>query len=321
MTTGFADLEAAFRAAEVETGEATPVDSEETMPVSEEQVSDDLEQADDGTVEQPDVAETTDTDVDDELQSLVDELAVDDEGTEGETPEGDPIAEFVASDDFWQTEVEVPVGDGTETRTLREMADGYLRQADYTKKTQQVAEQRKANEEAVEFHKAFSEDPLAFAYTLAVKASLIEQGDQPVKPIEVAKFQTPDEYEAELERRVEERFQSDERFTAMQQSEAQQSVNSMFEKLESERNVKLSAEVRKHLIDLALETGTSDLTQVFDAEMYRKQLARQRANEQARKAPSRPTRSSGGVEPRQKDDMVADIDDAFQRALAEVGEA
>ena len=319
MTTGFADLDAAFKAAAVETGEATPDVPEDTMPVSEGEVADVVEQADEGQVEQPDVAETTDADVDDELQGLVDELVEVEEGGEGETPDADPVKTFIASDDLWLTEVEVPVGDGTETMTLQAMADGYLRQSDYTQKTQAVAEARKANEEAVEFHKAFTEDPLAFAYTLAVKANLVEAGDQPVKPLEVAKFTSPEDYEAELERRVEDRFTTDDRFTAMQTAESTRNVNAAFEKLETDRGVKLSDAVREHLIDLALESGTADLAQVFDAEMYRKQLARQRASEAARKAPSRPTRS-GGTEKSDQPEMVDDIDDAFKRALAEVGQ-
>ena len=319
MTTGFADLDAAFNAAADELGEATPDVPEDIMPVSEGESTDSVEQADEGQVEQPDVAETTDADVDDELQGLVDELAESEEGGEGDKSDTDPIAEFIASDDFWLTEVEVPVGDGTETKTIREMFDGYLRQDDYTRKTQAVAEARKTNEEAVEFHKAFTEDPLAFAYTLAVKANLVEPGDQPVKPLDVAKFTSPEDYEAEIERRVEERFTTDERFTAMQTSESERNVNAAFEKLESDRNVKLSDKVREHLMDLALESGTADLAQVFDAEMYRKQLARQRASEAARKAPSRPTRS-GGTEKSEQPEMVNDIDDAFKRALAEIGQ-
>lgn len=320
LTTGFADLDAAFKAAAVELGEAAPSDADETMPVSDAEVVDGLEQADEGQDEQPDVAETTDdADVDDELQSLVDELAEGDEEGEAEKPSADPVAEFVASDDFWTTEVEVPVGDGTETMTVQEMADGYLRQSDYTRKTQSVAEQRKANEEAVEFHKAFTEDPLAFAYTLAVKANLVEAGDQPVKPIEVAKFTSPEEYEAEIERRVAERFETDERFTAMQTSEAERNVNAAFEKLEADRGVTLSDKVRAHLIDLALESGTSDLAQVFDAEMYRKQLARQRTNDVKRKAPSRPTRTGGTAPAEPKTPTVDSVDDAFALALAEVG--
>ena len=321
MTTGFADLNAAFQAAAEELGEAPLGDSDEAMPASEEESVEVEEQAVDGEVEQPDVAETTDDDRDEELQSLVDELAGGEDEAEGDTPAAEPISEFLASDDFWTTEVEVPNGDGTETKTVQELVDGYLRQSDYTKKTQQVAEDRRTNEEAVEFHRAFNEDPMAFAYTLAVKANLIEEGAQPVKPLDVAKFTSPEEYEAEIERRVEERFTSDERFTAMQTAEAQRNVDAVFSQLEKDRGVTLTESVRRHLLDKAIESGTADLAQVFDAEMYRRQLARDRASEAKRKAPSRPTRTGSTVPQGEKPVVVESIDDAFDRALAELGAA
>lgn len=321
MTSGFADLDAAFKAASVELGEATPSVPEETMPVSEGEVDVSGEQADEGTVEQPEVAETTDTDVDDELQTLVDEIGDSEGEAEAEKPTAEPIAEFIASDDFWTTEVEVPVGDGTETMTLQVLADGFLRQSDYTQKTQALAEARKANEEAVEFHKAFEEDPMAFAYTLAVKANLVEEGAQPAKPIDVAKFVSPEDAETELARRVEERFTTDPRFTAMETAESQGRINTAFGQLEQDRGVTLSDQVREHLLDLALASGTTDLAQVFDAEMYRKQLNRQRTDEAKRKAPSRPARATGAVDTGPKAPVVDTIDDAFKLAQAELGQA
>jgi len=318
LTIGFASIEEAFAAADADTGEATPVAAEETMPVTEAEAETPVEQAPALQDEHPDVADTTDTDVDTELQALVDEIGGTDEA-EAETPAAEPVTEFLASDDFWSTEIEVDVGDGLEAKTVQELVDGFLRQGDYTKKTQAVADARKSQEEAVEFHRVFEEDPMAFAYTLAVKAGLVEEGAQPAKPMDVAKFVSPEDAQAEVDRLVEERFTSDPRFTEMEASASKRNVDTAFTALEQERGVTLSEGVRQRLIDLAVSSGTADLVQVFDAEMYRKQLARTKADVAKRKAPSRPTKSGAVVNDDGTPTPVADIDDAYQRAIAELG--
>jgi hypothetical protein len=313
-------LEAAFAAADAEIGEATPIDTDETMPVTEVEADASGEQATASQDEQPDVAETTDdAEVDNELQSLVDEIAAETEGeAEGDTSDADPVEEFLASDDFWSTEVEVDLGDGPERKSIRELTDGYLRQADYTKKTQAIADEKSRNADATEFFRVFEQDPVSFARALAVKANLIEPGTEPIAKIDVAKFTSPEEYQAEIDRRVEERFTSDPRFTEMQTTSARNRVNEVFNGMEQDRGIKLSPELRQHLIDIAVRTNTTDFNQVLDAEMYRKQQARSRAEQTQRKAPNRPS-SPGTTSERGKPlAVVADIDEAFERALASV---
>lgn len=317
MSEGFADLNAAFEAADAELGEATPSDTEETMPVPEVEAEASNEQAVEGTVEQPDVAETTDVaEVDDELQALVNEISSVDDEEEGGKAASDPVEEFLASDGFWSTEVQVDLGDGPEGKTLRELTDGYLRQADYTKKTQAVADAKGKNVDATEFFRVFEEDPVAFARALAVKANLIEQDAQPIAKIDVAKFTSPEEYQAAIDEAVEARFQADPRFTEMQTTGARNKVTAVFNDIEVERGIKLSADLRQHLVDIAVRSGTTDFNQVLDAEMYRQQQARSRAAETKRKAPSRPSSPGATTEKVEEPAIVADIDEAFERALA-----
>lgn len=321
LSEGFADLEAAFAAADAELGEATPSDVPEGMPPAGAEAEADVEQAVEEQVEQPEVAETTDdTEVDEDLQSLVDELVEDgDEGGEdSKESKADPVAEFLASDDLWDTEVDVDFGDGNETVKLRELVDRGYRQADYTKKTQALAEERAKVEDAAEFYRVFEEDPVEFARALAVKANLIEQGAQPVKEIETAKFTSPEDYEAEIERRVEERFTSDPRFSEMQKADAQSRVNLKFAEMESARGITLSPELRQSLIDEAVRTNTTDMDQVLDARLYRRQQQRARSDETKRKAPSRPRKSGGPTAP-DTAPKIDSIDDAFEQALLAVG--
>lgn len=322
MSDGFADLEAAFAAADAELGEAAPSDVPEAMPAAGEEAEAVDEQAVEEQVEHPEVAETTEdnTEADEDLQSLVDELAEEASEEDGEDAksEADPVAEFLASDDFWTTEVEADFGDGPETVALKELVDRGLRQSDYTKKTQALAEERARVEDATEFYRVFEEDPVAFARALAVKANLIDEGAQPVKEIETAKFTSPEEYEAELERRVEERFKSDPRFADMEKAAAKQRLDDTFSQIESDRGISLSPELRQRLVDEAVRTNTTDLNLVLDGLMYRRQQARARSEETKRKAPSRP-RKSGGPGAADTAPTIDSIDDAFEAALLAVG--
>jgi len=309
----------ALATAEAEIGEANPIVTEETMPVSEVEAEVVDEQADVSSDEQPDVAETPDAGVDEELQSLVDEIGEGDKA-DAENASENPVAEFLASDDFWTTEVEVDTGDGPSPTSLRALVDGFLRQADYTKKTQQLASERKGTEDAVDFHEAFSNDPVAFARALAVRAGLIEEGADPIKQVDAAKIPSSEEQEAEIEKRVEERLQTDPRFIEAQATQAKAAVNAEFDRIQTDRGISLSPAVRQHLIDEAVSRGTTDFEVVLDAEMYRKQQQKQRAAAKQRNAPSRPTTpKSPSVDGDQG--VVDDMDDAFARAFTELGAA
>lgn len=57
------------------------------------------------------------------------------------------------------TKIEI---DGKEI-TIEELKNGYLRQSDYTKKTQQVSNQRKESEEAIKFYEYLKQNPEAAA--------------------------------------------------------------------------------------------------------------------------------------------------------------
>jgi hypothetical protein len=87
---------------------------------------------------QPPAAQATSTDTDTVGEGGVDE-EVEDDGAEPEAAE----AEAPADDD--DDDPTVALADGTEIK-LSEMAKGYLRQSDYTKKTQALAEERKTLE-------------------------------------------------------------------------------------------------------------------------------------------------------------------------------
>jgi hypothetical protein len=94
---------------------------------------------------QPPAAQATSTDTDKADEAPVGEGGVDEDVVaDGEEPEA-AEAEAPADDD--DDDPTVALADGTEIK-LSEMAKGYLRQSDYTKKTQALAEERKTLDSA-----------------------------------------------------------------------------------------------------------------------------------------------------------------------------
>lgn len=67
------------------------------------------------------------------------------EGEEGDEADGDPDKPAATEED--EDSAEVELADGRKVKAPKELAQGYLRHQDYTKKTQEVAEQRRALEE------------------------------------------------------------------------------------------------------------------------------------------------------------------------------
>ena len=114
------------------------------------------------------VAETTDEVVEETTDEVIEETQeeTETEATESEEVEKDPTEEEEAAedDDLEQTVTKGFVDIDGEKVSIEEVKLGYLRQADYTKKTQAVAEQRKAAEEELQKLRASleasSNDPL-----------------------------------------------------------------------------------------------------------------------------------------------------------------
>lgn len=321
MSEGIKSLAEAFAAADAEVGAAPPTDVPEEMPPAGADVEEVVEQAEADEVDQPEVAETQpDDEVDNELQSLIDEMG--DGEPEGEadedTSEADPVGEFLASDDFWQTEVEVDFGDGPEPVTVEALSEAAMRQADYTRKTQALAAERKGFENAVEFHKAFQENPAEFARVLAIKAGFLDEGAQPVGKVDGLDIPSEEEIEQRINDEVERRFSEDPRYIDAQTASARAEVNAVFDEIEAERGIKLSDVVRQHIIDQAVRSNTSDLEMVLDAELYKRAQQKDRAAEKRRGAPSRPTATSGGQPRVDQPPVVESVGDAFERALAEL---
>jgi hypothetical protein len=246
---------------------------------------------------------------DNDLQSIVDGL----KPAEQEEPseEDAPAAPELGSDEWWEQEIAIPGSD--ETATLRSLLDDRLRQADYTRKTQELAADKQVLRDAVEFLDAFKQDPQGFAQALAEQAGIVEAGAVPAREIEQAKIQTEAEIEAEVSRRLEEAIGNDPRIQQALIANSQFKVDQAFATIEDQFGVTLNKDSRDAILDEAAERGVGDLTLVFEA-MVARAAPQGRAKRAAPKRPGSPAPSTDKSEPA----VVADVDEAWDRAVAEL---
>lgn len=119
--------------------------------------------------------------------------ALDLNGPPGEqAPEG---AEGTVTTEPSTAPVTYTLSDGT-TVTLEELEGGYLRQSDYTRKTQELAQQRAGAEQALRLMQALSEDPVGTLQVL--QQNLLGEDEGDLDPYE-QQLQAHEERFAQLE--------------------------------------------------------------------------------------------------------------------------
>jgi len=120
------------------------------------------------------VAETEEVEVEatEETEEAEDILQAD-EAEEDETEEAEEAEEVVVEDEPVQT-YRVRVGDDEVDLTLDELQSGYMRQSDYTRKTQQVAEGRKQAEAELQ---ALEAQRQSYAEQLATVEAALQQSE------------------------------------------------------------------------------------------------------------------------------------------------
>ncbi len=322
MSEEFVDVKTAFLEAVAEMEAEESVDAEPALPAVEAEPTVPTEQAVEAPVEQTEEVADADQpiEVDAEMQDLLDDIVEEEAGdAEAQEAEVDPVDAFLNSDDFFSTNVEIETADGVVTVNISELTDGYLRQGDYTRKTQGLATERERLTEASEFMSKFQEDPVAFAQALAVKAGLVEEGSVPVVDIdEVAKMLTPEQFEAEIQARVDARFQEDPRSADLAIADARAKANALFASIEATHSVTLDDDVRQSIIDEAARRNTGDFELVFEAKLNRVKSKRSQGQNLRDAAPSRPTRPAAPGSDADSEPVIETAEDAFLAAEAEL---
>ena len=299
---GIQDLEAAFAEAAAESDEVQSGVTETAEPAVDAEADLFLaEDASDEAGDQPDVAKTAD-----ESDELMDELL--ESANETEAEELAPAADL-------STEIEVDLGNGTTRVTIEELKNGYLRQADYTRKTQEVAAQRSDLDDARAFHDAFMNDPVEFARALAVRAELLDP-NTPVKDTGAIKAQSAEQFEAAVQAEVDARLSSHPQVVEATKASAKAQVHAEFDRIGEAHNMQISADVRQSIIDEAVRRGVGDLELVFEARLAR---ARERAADKKRASTSRPSASPASAPSDSAEPQVSNLSEAFEWALAQTG--
>ena len=209
--------------------------------------------------------------------------------------------------------------------SLEELAKGYLRQSDYTRKTQELAALRKQAEESVRnvgegaatLWESLKDDPVGTAAYLAVRAGLIDEKAVSARLKEVQGIRLVDE--ATLQSLVQERLdsavQSDPRVQQAQANRVQAQIDGQFAAIESDIGRPLSERARIRTLQFATEHGIADLRVAFAALRGQSQPKRE---VKASSSPERP-------QPKPRDDAaftegeVVSFEEAARRALVSLG--
>lgn len=160
-------------------------------------------------------------------------------------------------------ETTVPI-DGHGEVTVAELTNGYLRQADYTKKTQELAEQRKAFEAesaaASKLMDALKNDPAGTIASLAVEVGLIQESDLRADVISRINQDHRVPSREEMERQIEERakalVEADPRIQEAEDARLMKQVEDQFAELERIHGVKFSERDQEAILQNAVNMGT-----------------------------------------------------------------
>lgn len=261
----------------------------------------------------PGAEQPTEPTLDGQKQELIAELLEPPTDESGTATPPEP-----GSKEFWGQTVEVQTVDGTQQIPLGQLRDGFMRQADYTRKTQEVAALRQQLGEAAGFLEQYRSDPQAFARALAVEQGLIYPGDQPVSEVPGARFPTAEEIDQRVEQLVAERVQSDPAVQEAATVRAHAVVNNEFDRLEGVHQVKIPPELRESLTQEAIERGIPDFDLLLRARLASVQDRRRQTGQLQGAAPSRPGMAPAAQQQRGEPPApITTIEQAWREAALE----
>lgn len=146
-----------------------------------------------------------------------------------------------------------------------ELRQGYMRQADYTKKTQELSEEKAELQKAKTLWEALQDDP---AGTVRQLWQRVQGGENPVDAKPKQNGTTQEDIDAIVERKIQERLQSDPRLQEIEAKNAMSRINSAFAEIEEQHDVTLNDEDRQLVLRRALDEGTANLRMVFNDMMW-----------------------------------------------------
>jgi hypothetical protein len=220
-----------------------------------------------------------------------------------------------------ETVVELPNG---EKQSIKELVDGYLRQSDYTQKTQTLAEQRKELDRAAKLYDLMKEDTVGTIARLALEAGLIDESQlrdaRPSRAVEQwfrsdSSKSEEQSIEEIVAQKVAEALARDERIQKISQQDQSDRIIEELDAIERDYETTLDDDDRRAILQTALKEGNGNLEHVFLKMQAR--LAKARANTDRIKKSSTP--SKGGKVPTKQvsGGKPANVREAFEWAVAQ----
>lgn len=210
----------------------------------------------------------------------------------------DPQGEEKAEDNQLPTEelYDVTVNGVTAQVGIDELRNGYMRHADYTRKTQELSEFQREAERGLTLIQMLEAKPTE---TLRKLYQRINSG-QPLDFVgetsnsTVEQPKSPTDIEALVEARVAEMLDNDPRLISIRQEKAMAEINDIFAGIEKEYDLELTDSDKQRVLEEAQAQGTVDLPFVFGG-LYAKKLAadRQREAEKRNARAVSPTQGQG----------------------------
>ncbi len=199
--------------------------------------------------------------------------------------------------------------------TQRELVDGYLRQSDYTQKTQELAESRKKldadNGLATRLMEKLRDAPLETVAALAVEVGLLNT--EQLDGINLSQLDSefrvpsPEQIQEEIKSGIDSAVETHPRVVEAQQEVFKQKIKVEFGEIEKQIGKTLTDRDRNAVMQKALEIGTPRLDVAFATLMREADLRRKSQETLQAAAPVRPTGGDSGAEPITPDAPPTDI--------------
>ena len=216
--------------------------------------------------------------------------------------------------------------EGQETQvSLEELRSGYMRQADYTQKTQELANLGREADKALTLMKLLEEQPVETVrklyQTINSGAPIAGMVEANVTIPSSNQNDAPTDVNALVDARVAELLASDPNLVSIQQSQALVQVNKEFTEIEEMYNVTLSDSDKEQTLLAAQRYDTDDIKFVFGG-LMNQAAQKKEALVNAKNAASAAPTSADPVTPTPAANQKYDsFRSALEATLAEQGEA
>lgn len=198
---------------------------------------------------------------------------------------------------------------------ISELRNGYLRQKDYTQKTQELAKERAELDKARVLWEALQENPQK---TVADLYRRVNSGDQLIAESPKPKVEESD-LESLIEAKVQERLANDPRLQQWEKQSALERVNSIFEQIEQDWDLEIIPEDRQAVLERAIQERTENLEAIF-ALMMRERDKLEAQSRNAKNASTSTGRRSDDTDSFVEDTgLFGSFKDAWKQTLEEEG--